>query len=170
VAGLDGDPGVGAFVAERVRSAALQLPGPVEGARLVLVTAANPDGLNQGEPTNAAGVALDADFSAEPTQPESQALSTLVEAVTPRLVVVLEGAEASGALTAGPAHATLKAAVTALPIPKVEAAPDPGSFAAHASGALATPVVVLRAGPSVQTEAKARLFGDAVFALVDAVR
>ncbi len=89
LAGLDGDPRATSFAEHlRRRLYAVGVRRP-----LMMLTAANPDGLLEAVAENHAGVPVGADFAGEGISAEAQALRALLEDDPPGLIVYLRGGE-----------------------------------------------------------------------------
>lgn len=149
LAALHGDEPDGTPLVRRLAAHLMSNPVLLEGRRVVLVPAANPDGLARGRRRNARGVDLNRDFparNARPArhgrQPESRLVKALVEIYRPDRILSVHAPLACVDYD-GPAQGLAEriAAASRLPVRKLGA--RPGSLGSWAGVDRSIPVVTL---------------------------
>ncbi len=163
-AGIHGSEPEGTELADRLIALITDLPEIVDGGHVVIIPAANPDGLAHGRRTNAHGVDLNRNFPAAnwvsnimnpeyhpgpspASEPESRALIELVGTLQPDAVVsihsISRGRECNN--YDGPAErlARAMAAGNGYPVRPSIGYPTPGSFGNWAGVDIGIPTVTL---------------------------
>ena len=163
-AGIHGSEPESTELADRLIALITDVPEIVDGGHVVIIPAANPDGLARGRRTNARGVDLNRNFPAAnwvsnimnpeyhpgpspASEPESRALIELVETLQPAAVVSIHSISGGRQCNNydGPAErlARAMAAGNGYPVRPRIGYPTPGSFGNWAGVDIGIPTVTL---------------------------
>ncbi|UCD74654.1 MAG: DUF2817 domain-containing protein [Phycisphaerales bacterium] len=154
LAGIHGSEPAGTPLVEALHVHLRDNPRPVEGRTIVLLPAANPDGISNGTRTNAQGVDLNRNFPAgnfrprkgnggQPlSEPESQALHDLILGRRPRRIVSIHQ-PLSCVDYDGPAESLARAMAAAGDLPVRKLGLQPGSLGSWAGETLGIPTITV---------------------------
>ena len=180
LASIHGDETAGSPLVRQLSDHLQMNPHRLSGRRVVLLPAANPDGMIQSTRENANGVDLNRNFPAgnrvdnerhgwaELSEPESQVIAMLIDLYRPSRVIAIHQPLACVDYD-GPAQdlAARLAKLTKLPVKKLGT--RPGSMGAFLGEDLGVPTITLELPRGVDKWNEARLweaYGDAMIACV----
>lgn len=157
IASIHGDEPAGTPLVRELSAYLREKPGVVAGRRVIIVPAANPDGLRKNLRHNVRGVDLNRNFPAgnyataskhgeNPlSEPESRALHRLMQEYSPARIISIHQPTTLPACIdydgPGEALAAVMARHTDLPLHKIGS--RPGSLGSYAGVTLGTPIITL---------------------------
>jgi len=158
LAGIHGDEAAGPVLAKRLCNWLETHPSELSDQRVIVIPAANPDGLARNQRANANGVDLNRDFARAGTgEPETAFLVGLIREHRPTRIVSIH--QPAGCVDwDGPGRDLAGAMARACGLPLRKLGAQPGSLGTYAGVQLGIPTVTLELPASASQQAPSTLW------------